>query len=312
MHLEYNHHTHSLKMKTPLYDIIRAAKPNVSSSTITTYVSLLTSTFYKHNPRDVPFNIDWYKDQDRILELSNDYKTSTRKTLMAAIISIVPDTPKYKIAMLEGMKKTANESIKQEKSEREATNWKDFDEIKSIYKEYEAKTKPLLSPKAKNLTNEELSNLSNFILMALASGVYIAPRRSTDWTEMKIRNWTDTENYVDMKRNVFVFRIFKTSKSYNGEQEIAIPPKLKNMLKKYIAKNPSDYLLVSNRITKLSPSSITQILNKMYGGLHISTSMLRHIYLSNKLKDVPRLEELTNLADSMGHSVSTQLRYIKH
>ena len=46
MYLEYNYHTHSLKMKTPLYDIIRAAKPDVASSTINTYVSLLTSTFY--------------------------------------------------------------------------------------------------------------------------------------------------------------------------------------------------------------------------------------------------------------------------
>jgi hypothetical protein len=39
--------------------------------------------------------------------------------------------------------------------------------------------------------------------------------------------------------------------------------------------------------------------------------MLRHIYLSNRLAAIPKLEELEDLASDMGHSVSQQLEYIK-
>ena len=39
--------------------------------------------------------------------------------------------------------------------------------------------------------------------------------------------------------------------------------------------------------------------------------MLRHIYLTNIYKDVPRLNQMEHLADEMGHSVSTAMEYIK-
>jgi hypothetical protein len=40
--------------------------------------------------------------------------------------------------------------------------------------------------------------------------------------------------------------------------------------------------------------------------------MLRHIYLSDKLKDVPKLQELEKLAADMGHSLKEQMEYVKH
>jgi hypothetical protein len=50
----------------------------------------------------------------------------------------------------------------------------------------------------------------------------------------------------------------------------------------------------------------------IFDGLKISTSMLRHIYLTDKLKDVPKLVELEQLASDMGHSLKEQLEYVKH
>jgi len=57
---------------------------------------------------------------------------------------------------------------------------------------------------------------------------------------------------------------------------------------------------------------LSQRLNKIFDGLKISTGMLRHIYISSKLKDVPKLQELEQMAHDMGHSVSEALEYIKH
>ena len=39
--------------------------------------------------------------------------------------------------------------------------------------------------------------------------------------------------------------------------------------------------------------------------------MLRHIYLTNVYKDVPKINQMQDLANEMGHSVSTALEYVK-
>jgi hypothetical protein len=52
------------------------------------------------------------------------------------------------------------------------------------------------------------------------------------------------------------------------------------------------------------------LINAIFDG-KISTSMLRHIFISDKLKDVPALKELKQMAQDMGHTVSEQLTYIK-
>ena len=39
--------------------------------------------------------------------------------------------------------------------------------------------------------------------------------------------------------------------------------------------------------------------------------MLRHIYLTNVDKDVPKINQIQDLANEMGHSISTALERIK-
>jgi len=39
--------------------------------------------------------------------------------------------------------------------------------------------------------------------------------------------------------------------------------------------------------------------------------MLRHIFLTNQYKDIPRLNDMENLASQMGHSLNTALQYVK-
>jgi hypothetical protein len=43
----------------------------------------------------------------------------------------------------------------------------------------------------------------------------------------------------------------------------------------------------------------------------ISTSMLRHIFLTDKYKNVPALTDMMDTASHMGHDVSMALKYIK-
>ena len=80
--------------------------------------------------------------------------------------------------------------------------------------------------------------------------------------------------------------------------------------KKWIKVHTKDYMIYSTNGRQISCPQITRILNKIFGK-NISTSMLRHIYLTNVYKNVPKINQMQDLANEMGHSVSTALEYIK-
>jgi L-rhamnose isomerase len=69
-------------------------------------------------------------------------------------------------------------------------------------------------------------------------------------------------------------------------------------------------MLYSTNANKLTSPQVTRILNKVFGK-NISTSMLRHIYITNRYKDIPSLRKMEQLSQDMGHSVSQAMEYIK-
>jgi hypothetical protein len=116
---------------------------------------------------------------------------------------------------------------------KENENWKTYDEIEKIYEDMAKIVEPLL--KSKDLLDKtQLKTLQDFIILSLTSGYWITPRRSEDWCKMKINGYDkEKDNYIDFDKKVFVFNIYKTSKTYD-EQEVEIPNKLRRMLKRYI------------------------------------------------------------------------------
>lgn len=286
---------------------IRKNKPDISASSLKTYLSLLKSLYYKKHDKGTEIDVDWFNNQTEIIELLKDKPPSSRKTSFAALIAIAKDNDKYREALMNDGK-TYNAFIKkQEKTEKQSENWKTFSEVKSIFDDMHAKVKPLL--KAKELNAADYKRLQDFVILALTAGIFIPPRRSMDWTELKLKNIDKAaDNYI--AGNNFVFNKYKTAKFYSSQQ-VAIPKELKTILNKFVKLNPHEYLLVDGKGNKLSNVRLTQILNRIFHGSAISTSMLRHIYLTEQLKDVPALEKLENLAHDMGHSVGEALEYVK-
>ena len=82
------------------------------------------------------------------------------------------------------------------------------------------------------------------------------------------------------------------------------------LLKKWIKMNDTDYLLFSSNKNPLSSPQINRILNEVFGG-KVSCDLLRHIYLTNYYKDIPKLTEMNKLSSEMGHSVNQAMLYIK-
>jgi hypothetical protein len=208
--------------------------------------------------------------------------------------------------MMTVMKSVNDTNKEQKKNVKQEENWMSVTEIKEKYEPLLVKIKKMLSNKS--ILNE--STMMEFLLVSFLGDVVkdLPPRRSQDYTELKIRKYdTKKDNYYKLGK--FYFNVYKTAKTY-GLQVIDVPKELDIILKKWIKINTNDYMLYSTNGNELTSPEVTRILNKVFDK-NVSTSMLRHIYLTNEYKDIPALSKMQNIASEMGHSISTAMEYIK-
>ena len=288
-------------LKILLQEKLKETRPNLSTSSVKTYISILSNIYKKLNGEG---NIEWFnKESNQILKCLEEKNDQTKKTNLSALF-ILTGNKEYQSIMNLVMKKVNDNYKNQTMNEKQKENWISIDDIKDKYNALSVDANLMLNKK--KILNENV--MMEFLLMSFLSGVIMPPRRSLDYSEMKIRNFdTKTDNYY--KANKFYFNQYKTFKTY-GLQILDVPKDLNNVLKKWIKINTNDYMIYSSNGHKISCPQITRILNKVFGK-KISTSMLRHIYLTNVYKNVPRLSKMENLADEMGHSVNTAMEYIK-
>lgn len=298
-------------LRDRLTDHLKSKKPDAKEGTIRTYVSVLSSFLEKQYGKPVPIEdaISGLNEAVSNIEFieSNymDKPNSTKKTLLAALYAVEP-SPLYHATMMKYSNANNKEIRSQVKSEVQAENWIDYKLVLATVERWKKETAALFRSK-EPLQGEDLMKAQNYVILALTTGVFIPPRRSSDWTEFNLSNVGAENNY--MKKNELHFVNYKTAKTY-GEQMVEMPTKLKTLLTKWKKLNGSDYLLVNRDRTRLKTAKLTDILNTIFGR-KISTSMLRHIYLTDKLGHIPALEELDKLAHDMGHNVPMQLEYIK-
>ena len=288
-------------LKSLLQEKIKQNRPKLSTSSMRTYISILSNLYKKMKGEG---NIEWFeRENNEILKYLDDKNDQTRKTTLSALF-VLTNMKEYQTIMKTIMKKVNDDYKDQKMNEKQKNNWVSIDEIKEKYDVLSADANLML--RKKKILNENV--MMEFLLMSFLGGVLIPPRRSLDYSELKIRNYDiKTDNYY--KANKFYFNKYKTVKTY-GLQILDVPKELNNVLKKWIKINTNDYMIYSSNGNKLSCPQITRMLNKIFGK-KISTSMLRHIYLTNIYKDVPQINKMENLANEMAHSVSTAMEYIK-
>jgi hypothetical protein len=117
------------------------------------------------------------------------------------------------------------------------------------------------------------------------------------------------DNYIE--GNNLVFNSYKTSKTY-GQQKVAIPIKLRNILNKWIAINPTDDLLFDANYNPLSSVKLNQRLNKLFDGKKVGINGLRHTYLTDKFGDtIAQKKAVANTMEAMGSSPAMLTTYVK-
>lgn len=280
-------------------------KPDLSHTSLRTYGYILKRLLKK---LDIDVN-DYQKlveKQEEILKILENDTPQSRKTVLAVLISLFGSmkTDKLRVKMLEDANLYNSKLREQKKTEKQEANWMSWEQVQEVYNDVYKELNPLL--RKKSPTQRDILRLVDLIL--LACFVLIPPRRSQDFTEMKVRNYNiDEDNYYDAKRNVFVFNRYKTRGTY-GSQTVKVPPNLSTLLKRWIKVNTTDYLLFDTKKGKLTQSRLTLKMNSIFDK-KISSSMLRHIFLSSKFGDGPTLKERDEIAQDMGHSVETQFHY---
>lgn len=290
-------------------------RPNLSAGSLRTYCSILKNTSKKLDiPIETPSDI--IKHHKEILSLFKDLSPNVRKTRLSALVVFIEGAKDAKNAldafrecMAKDREAFEEDQDKQVKTDRQEEGMIPYDEVMKHYTTYEEQIKSLL--KKSTLDKQEFSKVQMYVLLSCL--LLIEPRRSLDYTAFKIRNADEAkDNYMRMnkKQPQFVFNQYKTAKKYKQQVE-DIPLKLCKIIDAWKKQNPYDWLLMNYKQT--GPITSPQVTTMLYNFFDkpISTSMLRHIFLTNKFKDLPSIHELQDTAHKMGHDVGTMLRYIK-
>jgi hypothetical protein len=280
-------------------------KPNISKSSVTTYLSILKN-LYINVFKDDKFDLKNFDNDNKILTALKDLEPNKRKTILAALV-VITDNKKYRDQMMKDIEEYKSNESNQLKNDKQTESWVDTSEIDDVFKHMEQIVKHLY--KKKDLSMTDLQEIQNFIILCVLSGRFIPPRRSKDYVDFKIKDIDpEKDNYISKKN--MIFNSYKTAKTYM-KQELQIPPELLKILNKWIKVNTTEYLFFDSNGNKLTNVKLTQRLNKIFGK-KASVNQMRHTYLSNKYQDTIKLnKEMADDMKAMGSSRSQEAIYIK-
>ncbi len=289
--------------------INKLKEKGLKDKSIKLYITILKNL---NDKREIK-NFKFLEKPKKILDKIKGYKLTTQRNILIAIVSTLKNLgndlyKSYYDYMMEFNNKIEDNNKNGEKSEQQKENWIKWDEVENKFNELNKNIKL-----SKNISESQFDNILDAVILGLY--VLIPPRRNKDYLNMKVskdgKNLDDKYNWVNMKNKQFIFNDYKTSGTY-GKQIIDVGNDLIDLLKKYLKykKDGDGYLLVKFSGERLkSDNSITRRLNKIFGK-NISSSMLRHIYLTDKYCKVN--EEMKKDSEIMGHNLKMQKEYIKN
>jgi hypothetical protein len=294
----------------------------VASSTANLYIRTLTAI------HGGPFkSLAFLRKKEAVHDRLKTYAESTQKSMLTAIVSVlslVAEKPTYKSihahyhAEMMSRIKTERSKDTSEPSQKQKENWMSWKEVEQLHKDLETTMKSL--GKKKTLTPSESELLLRGMILSLY--VLVPPRRNQDYLKMMVvKSFTDDLpkdcNYLDLAGKRFIFASYKTSKKY-GTQEVSVPPELGEVVDAYLkhhapfkqgkGKHPVPFLVHGSGDPLTAVNAITRVLNRIFGK-KVGSSMLRHIYLTDKYGKIN--DEQKEDSHAMAHSLSEQRAYVK-
>ena len=305
---------------------------DLSDNSIMTYMSKLIAM----NDNKAFNNLGFLKDKDKIKEYINQYDNlNSRGNQYTAILSAlrtVKASSLYK-ALYEYYKNELNElrpEITQMKennkmTKKENENWMSWKEVLEVRDELFKDIKPFINEKL--ISRNQFEKIKDYLILCLYT--MIEPRRNADYLNMYIQlkdNLKDDDvsdkNTINMMNDKITFRVYKNVK-HMGVQMIDLPEDLKNVINYYIKHHPGNKekgvkpslikLFVNfDGAPQVSINFITKKLERIFKK-RIGSSMLRHIYLTDKYGDewFNLKEKMAESAEAMAHSPDVQKMYLR-
>lgn len=280
-------------------------------------------TLYSLNS-ELPFkNLAWLKNTASVELRLENYAESTQKTMLSTIVSTLSlynQKSSYKKIFAHWynrMMEKSNEDRQKDstqKTPKQEKNWLSWEVILAHEKRLEEEVKKIV----KNPTPADWNTVLAYMVLCLYTR--FSPRRNQDYQFMKVvKTPAQAEklgkefNYFVLDTKQFIFNKYKTANSH-GEQVFDVPQDLVDAIMLYLKahplkptlKSPFQFLVLNDGTPLPSVNSITRILNKIFGR-NVGTTMLRHIYLSNKYD----VSEMNEDAEKMGHTSGMQHEYMK-
>ena len=282
-------------------ELIKKNKPTIAESSAKTYASLLINLHKAIFP-DTPFSVADFNKTAKVIPYLKTLSNPQQIQKLSGILAINQHVA-YKDMILQ-----ATEAKKPQTLEKKE-NWIESDQIREKYEELKHEADCLYKIYDTTPSQDILFKIMDYIIVCLVSGIFISPRRSADWFNFKIHGATDENNYL--YKSQFVFNDYKTSKTY-GQQVVACPKELLNILKRWTRINPTEYLLFDTKFHKLTSPQFTHRLNKIFGK-GVGSSQMRKSFLSEKFGGMHETEaQLKKITSEMGTSSGTAKEfYIK-
>jgi len=279
---------------------------------------LYTRNLEKLNENKPITELKFLKNIKETLSKIQKYKPTTQRSFIIAICTVLKNNDDNLYNQYYEILSKMNNDLKVnvEKSDKQSKNWIEDDKVNQIY----GNLQKAITNKSKTWSKESYETLLNYMIMSLY--VLIPPRRNLDYVLLVISNdMTDKKfNYLDLTKKQFIFNNYKTQGTYDSVI-IDIPEDLFKVIKTYMVKHPHKsklnnkkfniHFLVNFYGEVIDKSTqMTKILNSIFGGLKIGSSMLRNMYLTNKYSGM--MKELKNDVKDMSTSVDVALNnYIK-
>lgn len=300
-------------------ELVELWSKKIAKNTQKLYLHNLT----KLNEGSIPDSTDYLLDTKKILEKVDSVKNpKSRKTYITSVLSALRyvmsrDDPTFQrytlyLEQLARAIRQEEDGRNGEKTEKETKNWLDYSKIKEKVAELKKDVEGLKNPMSK----AQKQKLLQYFVLTLYTA--ISPRRSLDFALASVvkkysPDMPNDINYISLQDKKFVFNQFKTKGAFgqqvisyknNKEMEEAVA-----LFVRLMGLTPTK----DNPVVPLFPSQnsgfITRVLNSIWKseGKKISTSLLRHIFLSDKYD----LKQMEADSESMAHDLKTQRDYLR-
>ena len=316
-----------------LTDLLNAIEKqrNIKPSTLKAYSNNIKKLTKDITSKEFS-SINYLKDFKKIKDFLNKKTISTRKNYIATILVMLRAVNKddkldklidqYSDYLMDVNGEYEDKIKNQEKDQKTSENWMDLQDLRKKALKYY--TKKIRDKGINKKTKTKLSKKEKKILQAyLLVSLYLldpnVPPRRNEYAGMKIIKSEDYAKLSDKEKNKFNWLWIKSrnrkkfiynNQKNNKKNEVPITSSVNSVINLYLKYHDGEDFLLNSKNEAMKSNNLTKLLHKIFEkatGKHISSTMLRKIYVSHKF-DLPKLKELEETNKKMGHTSTTMMK----